>query len=120
KPFFKLMADSGASDLFLTAASPVQIKIKGEVVPVDQNRLDPPTLKKVIYETLSEEQIAQFERDLELNYSMVEPGIGSFRVNVFKQRGALAMVIRHIKVQIPTIEQLGVPLELKDLVMEKR
>ena len=120
RQFFKLMADSGASDIFFTAASPVLIKMKGEVIPVDQNKLDPPTLQKIIYETLSEEQIKNFERDLELNYSMVEPGIGSFRVNVFKQRGALAMVIRHIKVTIPTIEQLGVPLELKDLVLEKR
>jgi len=120
RQFFKLMADSGASDIFFTAASPVLIKMKGEVIPVDQNKLDPPTLQKIIYETLSEEQIKQFERDLELNYSMVEPGIGSFRVNVFKQRGALAMVIRHIKVTIPTIEQLGVPLELKDLILEKR
>jgi twitching motility protein PilT len=120
RQFFKLMADSHASDLFFTAGSPVQIKIKGEVVPVDQNRLVPDKLKEIAYETMSEAQIAQFEQDLELNYSLVEPGIGSFRVNVFKQRGAIGIVIRHIKHGIPTVEQLGVPLGLKDLVMEKR
>ena len=120
RQFFKLMADSGASDLFFTAGSPVQIKIKGEVVPVDQNRLLPDKLKEIVYETLSEAQIAQFEQNLELNYSLVEPGIGSFRVNIFRQRGAIGMVIRHIKHGIPTVEQLGVPLGLKDLVMEKR
>ncbi|HYC45950.1 MAG TPA: PilT/PilU family type 4a pilus ATPase [Burkholderiales bacterium] len=120
RQYFKLMADTHASDLFVTAGSPVQIKIKGEVVPVDQNRLDPAKIKEIVYETLSEAQIAQFERDLELNYSLVEPGIGSFRVNIFKQRGATGMVIRHIKHGIPTIEQLGVPAALKDLVMEKR
>ena len=120
RQFFKLMADSQASDLFFTAGSPVQIKIKGEVVPVDQNRLLPDKLKEIVYETLSEAQIAQFEQNLELNYSLVEPGIGSFRVNIFRQRGAIGMVIRHIKHGIPTVEQLGVPAGLKDLVMEKR
>src|SRR5688572_15869864 len=120
RQFFKLMADSSASDLFFAAGAPVQIKIKGEVVPVDQNRLLPDKIKEIVYETLSEAQVAQFEQNLELNYSLVEPGIGSFRVNIFRQRGAIGMVLRHIKHGIPTIEQLGVPVGLKDLVMEKR
>jgi twitching motility protein PilU len=72
---------------------------------------------------MTPEQIQTFEADLEINFSLVESGVGSFRVNVFKQRGAVAMVIRHIKVNIPTVEELRLPLVLKDVVdvvMEKR
>jgi twitching motility protein PilU len=72
------------------------------------------------YECMTPEQIATFEAELEVNFSLIESGVGSFRVNVFRQRGAVAMVIRHIKVTIPTIEELRLPTVLKDVVMEKR
>jgi twitching motility protein PilU len=120
RTLFKLMADSQASDLFFTAGAPVQIKIKGELVPIDANVLDAATMKKIAYEAMTEEQIAQFERDMEINFSLIESGVGSFRVNVFRQRGACGMVIRHIKVNIPTVEELQLPPVLTDLVMEKR
>ena len=120
KSLFNLMADTQASDLFFTAGSPVQIKIKGDLVPVDANILDAATLKRITYEAMSEEQIAQFEREMEINFSLVEQGVGSFRVNVFRQRGACAMVIRHIKVNVPTIEELQLPELLTEIVTEKR
>ena len=120
RTLFKLMADSQASDLFFTAGAPVQIKIKGELVPVDANVLDAATMKKIAYEAMTEEQVTQFERDMEINFSLIEKGVGSFRVNIFKQRGACGMVIRHIKVNIPTVEELQLPPILKDLVLEKR
>ena len=120
RTLFKLMADSQASDLFFTAGAPVQIKIKGEVVPLDEKILDAATLKTITYEAMNEEQIARFERDLEINFSLGERGIGSFRVNIFKQRGACGMVIRHIKAEIPSVESLNLPQTLKDVVMEKR
>ena len=120
RTLFKLMADSQASDLFFTAGAPVQIKIKGEVVPVDANILDAATLKTITYEAMNEEQIERFERDWEINFSLGEKGIGSFRVNIFKQRGTCGMVIRHIKAEIPSIESLNLPQMLKDVVMEKR
>ena len=117
---FKLMADTQASDLFFTAGAPVQIKIKGEVVPVDATVLDAARMKEIAYEAMSQDQIAAFERDLEINFSLVERGVGSFRVNIFRQRGACGMVIRHIKVDIPTVESLQLPTVLKEVVMEKR
>jgi twitching motility protein PilU len=120
KSLFKVMADTQASDLFFTAGSPVQIKIKGEVVPVDTNVLDAAAMKRIAYEAMTEDQIAQFEKDMEINFSLVEHGIGSFRVNVFRQRGACAMVIRHIKHNVPTIAELQLPAGLQELVMEKR
>ncbi|MEN3355411.1 MAG: twitching motility protein PilU [Betaproteobacteria bacterium] len=120
KSLFKVMADTQASDLFFTAGSPVQIKIKGEVVPVDTNVLDAAAMKRIAYEAMTEDQIAAFEKEMEVNFSLVEHGVGSFRVNVFRQRGACAMVIRHIKHNVPTIEELQLPAGLKDLVMQKR
>lgn len=119
-PLFKLMSEKQASDMFFTAGSPIQIKIQGEVMPINAQILDPAAVKKICYECMSEEQIATFERELEINFSLVESGVGSFRVNVFKQRGAAAMVIRYIKVNIPTVEELRLPSALKDIVMEKR
>jgi twitching motility protein PilU len=119
-PLFKLMAEKQASDLFFAAGSPIQIKLSGDVMPINGQILDPAAVKKIAYECMTEEQIQMFERDLELNFSLVESGVGSFRVNVFKQRGAVGMVIRHIKVNIPTVEELRLPPILKDIVMEKR
>ena len=78
KSLFKLMADTKASDLFFTAGSPVQIKIKGDVVPVDANVLDSAATKRICYQAMTEEQIAHFEKEMEINFSLVEPGVGSF------------------------------------------
>ena len=119
-PLFQLMSAKQASDMFFTAGMPIQIKIQGEIVPINAKVLDPEGVKKVCYKCMTEEQIATFERDLEINFSLVEKGIGSFRVNVFRQRGAVGMVIRYIKVSIPTIEELRLPAMLKEVVMEKR
>jgi twitching motility protein PilU len=119
-PLFKLMAEKQASDMFFTAGSPIQIKIQGEVMPINAQVLDPTAVKKMAYECMTPEQIQSFEAELEINFSLIESGVGSFRVNVFRQRGAVAMVIRHIKVMIPTVEELRLPPVLKDVVMEKR
>jgi twitching motility protein PilU len=120
KPLFKLMAETHASDLFFTAGSPIQIKIKGDVVPVNTTVFDAAGIKRIVYETMTDDQVAHFEKEMEINFSLVEPGIGSFRVNVFKQRGACAMVIRHIKHNVPTIDELQLPQILTEIVMEKR
>ena len=119
-PLFKLMSEKQASDMFFTAGTPIQIKIQGDVMPINAQVLDPAAVKKICYECMTEEQIAVFERELEINFSLVESGVGSFRVNVFRQRGAVAMVIRYIKVNIPSVEELRLPLMLKEVVMEKR
>jgi twitching motility protein PilU len=120
RSLFKYAAAKKASDIFFTAGAPIQIKVNGEVVPIDSRPLDVATMNRIAYETMSDEQRARFDHDMEINFSLVEPGVGSFRVNVFRQRGACAMVIRHIKVDVPTIEELQLPQEFKALVMEKR
>ena len=118
-PLFKLMADKQASDMFFTAGAPIQIKINGVVMPVNAQVLDPAAVKKIAYEVMSEEQIKDYEKALEMNFAVGRADLGSFRVNVFRQRGAVGIVIRFIKPNIPTIEDLKLPTVVKDLVMEK-
>jgi twitching motility protein PilU len=118
-PLFKLMADKQASDMFFTVGAPIQIKINGVVMPVNPQVLDAPTCKKICYELMSERQIQDFEEKLEMNFAVGRAELGSFRVNIFRQRGAVAMVIRFIKPEIPSIEQLKLPPVLKEIVMEK-
>ena len=118
-PLFKLMAEKQASDMFFTAAAPIQIKINGVVMPVNAQLLDPAAVKTIAYELMSEQQIKEYEQKLEMNFGVGRAALGSFRVNVFRQRNAVAMVIRFIKPDIPTIEELKLPTILKELVMEK-
>lgn len=118
-PLFKLMADKQASDMFFTAGAPIQIKINGTVMPVNNQVLDPAAVKRIAYEVMNEDQIKAYESELEMNFAVGRAELGSFRLNVFRQRGAAAMVIRFIKPDIPTVEQLKLPSVLKELVMEK-
>ncbi|MEQ1881793.1 MAG: PilT/PilU family type 4a pilus ATPase [Burkholderiales bacterium] len=119
-PLFKLMADKQASDLFISAGAPVSIKILGTIMPVNQQIIDQDTSRKVAYELMNDKQIREFEETLEMNFSYVVPDAGRFRVNIFRQKGAVAMVVRHLRIGTPGIEKLKLPLILKDLVMEKR
>ena len=113
------MAEKQASDLFFTAGAPIQIKINGIVKPVNAQSLDPTAVKTIAYEVMSEAQIKEYEQTYEMNFAVGRSNLGSFRLNVFRQRGAVAMVIRYIKPDIPTIEALHLPQVLKELVMEK-
>ena len=118
--FFRLMAEKRASDLFFSAGAPVYIKIEGEIRAVNQQVFDAALVKKVAYALMTEEQIATFEATLEMNFGVSVPNTGRFRVNVFRQRGSVAMVIRYITDQVPEVDTLGLPPILKDLVMQKR
>jgi twitching motility protein PilU len=113
------MADKQASDLFLTAGAPIQIKINGTVMPINSQVLDPAMVKKIAYEVMSEDQIAQYEKQWELNFAVGRAALGSYRVNVFRQRGAAAAVVRYIKPEVPSVEQLGLPAMFRELIMEK-
>lgn len=118
--FLKLMAEKSASDLFLSTGAPVYIKIEGKHFPLGNTPLPPGTVQKIAYSLMDSAQIAAFERDLEMNMAVAPPDIGRFRVNVFKQRGEVAMVIRAIRHVIPTIEELHLPQVLKDIIMTPR
>ncbi len=118
--FLKLMAEKNASDLFLTTGAPVNMKVEGNLFPLGNTGLPPGLVKKIAYSLMDEGQVPIFERDLELNMAISVTDAGRFRVNVFKQRGEIGMVIRAIKSDIPSIEELKLPMILKDIVMEPR
>ncbi|MEZ5545971.1 MAG: PilT/PilU family type 4a pilus ATPase [Lysobacteraceae bacterium] len=118
--FLKLMTEKNASDMFLTTGAPVNIKVEGKLYALGSTGLPPGMVKKIAYSLMDEGQVPQFERDLELNMAIAVKDAGRFRVNVFKQRGEIGMVIRAIKSDIPTIDQLRLPSILKDIVMEQR
>lgn len=118
--FLKLMTEKSASDMFLTTGAPVYIKVEGELQAVGNTGLPTGLVKKIAYSLMDEQQVLQFERDLEMNMAVALPDIGRFRVNVFRQRGEVGMVIRSIKNVIPTIEELQLPQVLKDVIMSPR
>ncbi|MEO1573811.1 MAG: PilT/PilU family type 4a pilus ATPase [Pseudomonadota bacterium] len=120
KPLFKLMVQKKASDLFFTTYAPVKIKIEGRIVPVNDMELTPKMVKQAAFGLMDEEQLEKFQRDLEIDFAVSEPGLGRFRVNVFHQRGNVGMVLRYITSDLPRLEDLGVPLVLKDLAMRRR
>ncbi|HEU4774463.1 MAG TPA: PilT/PilU family type 4a pilus ATPase [Lysobacter sp.] len=118
--FLKLMTEKNASDMFLSTGAPVYIKIEGRLHPLGNTGLPPGMVKKIAYSLMGEGQVPQFERDLELNMAYALPDTGRFRVNVFKQRGEVGMVIRAIRSVIPSIEELQLPQVLKNIILEPR
>ena len=117
---FQLLADKRASDLFLSPGSPAHIKINGTSIPINQQKLDPAMVTTMLREILTERQWQEFEDRRELNVGYSLRGVGSFRINVFKQRGSPSCVVRYIPGDVPRFEQLGLPDSLRSLVMEKR
>ena len=117
---FQVMADKNASDIFISAGAPIAIKIQGTTVPINQRVMDPETIQRMAYEMLTPEQQQKFETMRELNLSFGRRDLGNFRVNMFWQRGSIALVVRYILGDIPPLDTLGLPPVLSDLIMEKR
>ncbi len=120
KPLFKLMVEKKASDLFFTPFAPAKIKIDGKIMPVNKLEMTPKMVKQAAIELMDENLMEAFSRELEVDFAISEPGLGRFRVNVFHQRGNVAMVLRYITSEMPTLDELGMPEQLKELVMLKR
>ena len=120
-PYLKLVIEKSASDLFFTVGAPVKVKLEGAITSVGKTMLDGELTKAAAYGIMNDKQIAQFEEEFELDFAIAMPnGSARFRINVFNQRGEVGMVLRRIPTEIPTIEQLGVPEILKDLITSKR
>ena len=120
EPLFKLMVEKQASDLFMTCFAPVKIKIEGKIVPVNKVELTPKMVRQAAIELMSEDQMDEFNRELEIDFAVSRSGIGRFRVNVFQARGQVSMVLRYIKSDLPDLDELGMPPILKELVMFRR
>ena len=120
KPLFKLMVEKKASDLFFTPFAPAKIKIDGKIMPVNKLEMTPKMVKQAAIELMNEDLLEAFTKELEVDFAISEPGLGRFRVNVFHQRGNVAMVLRYITSELPTLDELNMPEQLKELVMLKR
>jgi len=119
-PYLRLMVQRNGSDLYFSTGTTPHVKISGQTMAIGEQKLVPGDVKKLAYSVMSDDQVREFEGTMECNLAISIATLGRFRVNVFRQRGDAAMVIRFIKGQIPSIEELYLPQTLKKLIMEKR
>ena len=116
----KLMISRNGSDLFLTADFPPAIKVDGKVTKVSPQPLNGQHTLALARSIMNDKQVAEFERSKESNFAISPAGIGRFRVNAFVQQGKVGLVLRVIPMTLPTIDGLGVPQVLKEIVTAKR
>lgn len=120
-PYLKLMSDKGASDLFFTVGTPVKIKMEGKITSVGKTVLTSELCKSAAYGLMNDHQIEYFEQNLECDFAItLGEDQARFRVNIFKQRGDVGMVLRLIPITIPKLDDFGLPEILKDIVLYKR
>lgn len=114
------MIAKGASDIFLTCGATPRMKVDGITTPLDMPVLVRGEVRELAYSIMSEQQKATFENTLEANLSYSFGQAGRFRINVFRQRGETGMVIRLIKPESRSFQQLGLPKACGELAMLKR
>lgn len=116
----KVMIERGASDLFISAGARPSIKVDGTVKPLTKEPLKPSQARSLVYSTMNDKQIAEYEGTHECNFAISAPGLGRFRVSAYVQRNTPGMVLRRINSHIPNFEELNLPPVMKDLAMTKR
>jgi twitching motility protein PilU len=114
------MVERGASDLYLAVDSPPVLRIEGLTEAVGSERLSSAGVETLAMSLMSERQRAAFEEKLEMNLAIASGRLGRFRVNVYRQRGAVGVVVRQIKTCIPTLDELGLPPVLKTIALSRR
>ena len=119
KDYLKILAMKDGSDLYLTAGAQPSAKFQGTLRPIDKMTLTNASVKDIAYGVMNDEQIKDFEKKPEMNLALSEHGVGRFRINIFKQRNAISMVVRNIVTDIPSFESLKLPPILQKLVMAK-
>ncbi|MFT5657546.1 MAG: twitching motility protein PilU, partial [Gammaproteobacteria bacterium] len=119
EPYLKVMVEKQGSDLFFVTGAPPNMKLQGKTSAIAKNPFESGQVQKLVYSLLNDEQIRDFEINRELNLGFTLEDVGRFRVNIFIQRSEVSMVIRYIKWAIPTLDELGLPQILKEIVMNK-
>ena len=114
------LIEKGASDLHITTGTPPQIRVDGDLVPLNMPPLTPAETKQLVYSVLTDAQKHKFEEENELDFSFGLKGLSRFRANVFMQRGAVAAALRTIPFKIMTFDELGLPAVVRDLVNRPR
>ena len=115
-----LMAEKNASDVYMSANTPILIKIHGQILQLSDQLLTTHQTRQLLAELLAPQQMEELEDTGELNVGISLPKVGSFRLSAFKQRGSIAAVFRCIPFNIPSLQSLGMPPMLSELVVEKR
>jgi twitching motility protein PilT len=116
----KVAVEKKASDLHITVAVPPVLRINGHLERMDEKNLSPQDTITLVQELLTDEQIVELKEKGEIDLSFSYPGLGRFRVNIYKQRGSYGMAFRTVALNIPTIDDLGFPLVLKELAKKQR
>ncbi len=116
----RLLVSRSGSDLFITGDFPPAMKVDGKITKVSAQPLTAAHTLALARSIMNDKQAAEFERTKECNFAIAPPSLGRFRVNAFIQQGQVGMVMRVIPVTLPTIDGLGMPQVLKDVVMTKR
>lgn len=115
------LVERGGSDLHMKVGQPPVIRVDGTLYRMEgYPPMSPEDVKGQMYSILTEEQVAEYENELELDLSHTVEGVGRYRVNVFQQRGHVGGVFRHIPFRVPTIDELGLPQVLKEIAMRPR
>jgi twitching motility protein PilU len=115
-----LMKEKGGSDLFITAGFAPAIKFSGKLTPVSKTILSAEESAALVHALMNESQVADFQATHECNFAVSPQDIGRFRVSAFMQQAKAGMVVRTITTEIPELDALNVPPQLKDIVMSKR
>ena len=110
---FRIMVDKNASDLYLTVARPSMYRIEGVINPVGDHDFESQELEDLAQAIMNERQRKEFAETMEMNLAMSLAGVSRFRVNVFRQRGSVGMVIRRVNAEVATLDQLGMPPIIK-------
>ena len=114
------LAKHDGSDLYLSTGAPPCAKFQGTLKPLGKDPLAPGDVKAMAYAVMDAEQTRDFEEDLEMNLAISLPGVARFRINIFKQRNETSIVARNIQAEIPSFDSLGLPPQLKEVIMTKR
>jgi twitching motility protein PilU len=117
---FRKMVEVEASDLYLTVARPPMYRIEGKVQPIGEQKFTSDEMKALADSVMTEKQRREFAEALEMNLAKSMPGLARFRVNILIQRGSVSMVIRRIKADVMSLDDLGMPSILRDITMLKR
>ena len=120
KPYLKLLAEKGGSDLYFSTGAPPSAKFNGVLKPLGKDRAPPGWVDSMAQEIMNDKQKGEFRAKPEMNLAISLPEVGRFRVNIFKQRNETAMVIRNIVTEIPNKDDLGLPEILSTVIMAKR
>jgi twitching motility protein PilU len=114
------MVELNGSDLFITSGFPPAIKIDGTIKPFADRPLTSAQSSLIVRSIMNDKQAKEFDATKECNFAIAPQGIGRFRVSAFVQQGHVGAVLRRIVTEIPTLEELELPPQLKDVAMTKR